>query len=261
MDLHGFNIAKLKEMVQTVDRSSMRIDAIIRPYMSDNLNRKQGIELCQVGKFLSLLDFPTTIVERRESPDFIITYDGEAIGLEHESILDEKIAADYQSVSGLFNDAAKLFSHKYPEIKILANIYLSVDRFSFKKHERAALTDIIIDFISKYLYDSTSIKPDFIDSLTISKHSRVNFVYNPGAHYVESLSEERLISAIEKKESKIADYIKKSNIHKQWLLLTTGTYSPDSFDYGDPPFRRNIISDYDRIFLLEDFHSVLWRIK
>lgn len=261
MELHELNIAKLKEMVQNIDSSNGRIDAIIRPFMADKLNRKQGIELCQVGKFLSLLDFPTTIVERRESPDFIISYNGELIGLEHESILDEKVASSYRSVSDLFNDAAKLFSNKYPDIKILVNIYLSVDRLVFKKHERAVLIDEIIDFISNYINDSETIKPDFIDRLSVSKHSRVNFVYNPGAHYVESLNEERLMSAIEKKENKIADYIQKSNIQKQWLILTTGTYGPDSFEYGDSPFQINITSNYDRIYLLEDFNSVLWKIK
>lgn len=261
MDIQGINIAKLKEMIQTVDRSSMRIDAIIKPFIADNLTRKQSVELCQVGKFLSLMDAPSTIIERRESPDFIILYDDEIIGLEHESILDEKIAIDFRSVSDLFNDAAKSFSFKYPDTKILANIYLNVDRLVFKKHERIALIDKIVDFVSNYINDSDTIKPDFIESLSVSKHSRVSFVYNPGAHYVESLNVERLIIAIEKKESKIVDYIKKSNVQKQWLLLTTGTYGPDSFDYGDFPFQIDITSDYDRIYLLEDFKSVVWRIK
>lgn len=261
MDFQGFNITKLKEMVQTVEESNMLIDAIIRPFVADNLNRKQGLELCQVGKFLSLLDAPSSIVERRESPDFIISFDGETIGLEHESIIDEKIASDYRSVSDLFNDAAKQFSHKYPDNKILANIYLSVDRLVFKKHERAVFIDQIVEFISNYLNDSKTIKPYFIERLSVSKHSGVKFVYNSGAHYVEPLNEERLISAIRKKEVRINNYIQKSKIIKQWLLLTTGTYGPDSFDYGESPFHIEVKTNFDRIYLLEDFNSCLWRIK
>jgi hypothetical protein len=261
MEIQGLNIEKLKEMMQNVKSSSERVEKIIKPFMSDNLSRKQGIELCQVGKFLSLLEVPTTIIERRESPDFIISNGGELIGLEHESILDEKIASDYRSVSDLFNDAATLFSQKYPDVKLLANIYLSVDKLVFKKHERTGIIEKIVDYIFNYITDVDTIKPDFIDSLSVTKHSRVDFVYNPGAHYVDSLNEERLISAILKKEKKIADYKKKTGLQKQWLLLTIGTLGPDSFEYGDAPFHVDITTDYDGIFLLEDFHNNLWRIK
>jgi len=261
MDLQELNISTLKEMVKTVERSSKRIDTIIQPFMGDNLNRKQWIELYQVGKFISLLDVYSRITERRESPDFIISFNDEFIGLEHESIKDEKIASDFQSTSALFDDAAIEFSKRFPGINILANISLSVDRLVFKKHEKSVFIDTIVDFVSNYLSNQETPRPYFIGDINIMDHSMVSFNYNPIFHNINQLKEDRLLSAIKKKESKTTSYRENSNLEKQWLLLTIGTYYPDSFEFSDNPFQIEVISDFDRIYLMEDIHGYLWRIK
>jgi hypothetical protein len=59
------------------------LELIIKPFLSKKIGKKQRVELCQVGKFLTLLDYYPHIVKHCASPDFIISYNGQIIGLEH----------------------------------------------------------------------------------------------------------------------------------------------------------------------------------
>ncbi|MDP4117413.1 MAG: hypothetical protein Q8903_14860 [Bacteroidota bacterium] len=261
MDIQALNRKQLRKKLEIFNLKSLKVDKVIQPFMTDNLHGKYWIELYQVGKFISLLDAPSKIAERRESPDFIISYNDEWIGLEHESVKDEKIASNFQSTSALFDDAAMVFSEKHPGIHILANIELNVDRLEYRKHEKSALIDIIVDYVYKYLSDNEALKPDFIYDMNVMDHSMVSFNYNPGVHNINQLNGDRLLAAIHKKENKITKYQQNTNIQKQWLLLTIGTYYPDSFEYMDTTSPIEVISDFDRIYLMEDLHGKLWRIK
>jgi len=261
MDIQAFSIKEIRKKLKIANLKSLKVDKVIQPFMADNPQGKHWIELYQVGKFISLLDVPSEIVERRESPDFIISYNDEFIGLEHESIKDEKIASDFQSTTALFDAAALVFSERHPDINILATIVLSVDRLEYKKHEKFVLIDIIVDYVFKYLSDNETLKPYFIYYIDVMDHSMVSFNYHHGGHNINQLNGDRLLTAIHKKENKVANYRKNSNIQKQWLLLTIGTYYPDSYEYIDNPSPIEVISDFDRIYLLEDVYGKLWRIK
>jgi hypothetical protein len=238
-----------------------QFDSIISPFLSGNLNKKRSIELCQVGKFLTLLDKPTQIVEHSDSPDFIILYNGQKIGLEHERIFKEENVSKIKSVAKLFDDAAIVFKELYPNKNVLVNFWLNTDSFVFRKSE----ADRLKEEISKYIYyrltnEHAVEKPSFIDHIVMMNHSQVSFCYNPGGYIVSKLDKQTLENAIHKKESLVEKYIGKSGINKQWLLIVIGSASPDSYEFSESQFDIKMKSNFEKIFLMEDFHSELWQI-
>lgn len=255
-------IKDLYLLIKKAKEERSKLDNIIRPFMDESFSDKENLELCQVGRFLSNLNSNASILKKRESPDFLISYNNDVIGLEHESILSEDLKSKkYRSIKRLFRDAAILFADRYPEYKILANIYLHDNNFSFKKHEMDSLKNEIVDFIYKYITQQDIPNPNFISDILILNHSRVSFVYNPGAGYVESIERGYILKAIERKERKIDEYIKNTGINRQWLLLTMGTIEPDSFEFIDSFFDEEIKSRFEHIFVLEDFNSNVYEIK
>jgi len=235
---------------------------IIEPFLNKRLNKNQIIELCNVAKFTTLLDKETSIVEHRDHPDFIISYAGEIIGLEHERILSSEKVQSMKSISKLVEDSAEVFKEKYPEIKLLASCRFSIENFSFRKKDAIRLKNEIADYIYSAWTNKISVeKPSFIDRVSLNKHSLLVFYYNPGAFWVKKLDKENLESAIKKKERLFEKYKNDSGMIKQWLLIVINPASPDSYEYGDNPFDIKINSNFERIFLMEDSGSKLWQLK
>lgn len=251
----------VKESIESLNRKNEEINKIIHPFLSEKLTKKQFIELSHVGKFLSIIK-NSNIIERTESPDFIISYKDEKIGLEHQQIFNSEIIEIIKSTQKLFEDSAKLFEKKNPEYKLLANCWLKTNYFNFEKKDVEKLKDEISEYIYALVTKKENIKkPSFLDKVQITKHSRVNFIYNPGAHYVEYLTPDILKQAILKKEKLAMKYIEKSKLNRQWLLIVIGSTSPDSYEYGDFPFTIEVESNFEKIFLMEDFNYKIWEIK
>lgn len=235
---------------------------IIEPFLNKKLNKNQIIELCNVVKFTTLLDKETSIVEHRDHPDFIISYAGDIVGLEHERILSSEKVQSMKSISKLVEDSAEVFKEKYPEIKLLVSCRFMTENFSFRKKDAISLKNEIADYIySVWTNKTLVVKPSFIDRVSLHKHSQLVFYYNPGAFWVKRLDEGSLESAIKKKERLFEKYKKDSGFLKQWLLIVINPSSPDSFEYGANPFCIKIDSNFERIFLMEDSGSKLWRLK
>jgi hypothetical protein len=251
----------LKKAIEALKVQRQTLEKLIRPFLSSNLTYKQTLEVCQVGKFLTLLNLPSQIVIHDDSPDFIISVNGEKIGLEHERILNRKKVAAIKSVEKLFNDAAEVFKVKYPGHNLLANCWLNTDNFTFKKSDTEKLKDEIANYIfGLYAGTCTLEKPSYIDRVYLMKHSQVSFCYNPGGHVVSNLDKRSLESAILKKEPLVEKYKVKSGLSKQWLLIVIGAVTPDSYEYGDNQFKVDISSSFDSVFLMEDFNAHAWQI-
>lgn len=137
----------LKKAIDALKEQRQRLEKVIRPFLSSDLAYKQTLEVCQVGKFLTLLNQPSQIVVHDDSPDFIVSVNGEKIGLEHERILNGEKVAVIKSVEKLFNDAAEIFKVKYPGHNLLANCWLNTDNFTFKKSDTERLKNEIADYI------------------------------------------------------------------------------------------------------------------
>lgn len=238
-----------------------KLDSIIRPFISDNLSQKKSIELCQVGKFITLLNKPSHIIKYSDSPDFIISYNGEEIGLEHERILNKDEVKKTKSISKLFDDAAEVFKLNYPDQKVLANCWLNTETFNFKKNESDKLKNEISEYVYSVLINDTSFdKPKYIDSIRLMKHTNVSFSYNPGGYIVKNLDKVTLENAISKKEPLVNKYKSNSSLKKQWLLIVIGSISPDSYEFQENQFQLDIKTNFDKVFLMEDFNEKVWQI-
>lgn len=166
----------IEEQIKDLKTKGENIKRIIAPFLSDNLSEKQKLELYQVGKFLSLLDSPVEIIKRRESPDFIISYNDDIIGLEHERILNKKEVASIQSITELFSDSGKLFKQKYPDCKVFVNFWLKGNNLRFKKNERLKLMSEIADYTHSLIIGDLPIgKPVYIEDVLIGKSKDVFF--------------------------------------------------------------------------------------
>src|SRR5205085_272261 len=109
-----------------------------------------------------------------------------------------------------------------------------------------------------YVYDvlkgeSILEKPLYITNVRIQQHKLVSFSSSLGAHWVTYLSEDILIDAINKKESKHEVYLQNTKLHKQWLLIVIDNASADSYEFSDYPFAIEVDSKFEKIFLMEDF--------
>lgn len=237
------------------------LDPIIRPFLVPSLTSKQRIELCHVAKFIMLLDNPANIVMQRDSPDFIISYKGENIGLEVEAIVKPQKVESIKSVEKLFADAAELFKREHLGCTVLANCWLTVNDFKFKKSQVGALKKEIADYIyRKVSNDPTNTKPHFISEVILMKHSDVSFTYNPGTYAVNNLNNEVLDAAIAKKEGKVFNYRINSGLHRQWLLIVIGSTGPHAYEMYPNEISISKTSEFDRIYVMEDFNAVINRI-
>jgi len=253
---------KLKEAIDKANLQGDSIEKKIGKILVDStLSEHKKLELCQVGKFLTLFESQNTeILEQCESPDFIISVNDRRIGLEHELILNGQNVKQIQSIKNIFKLAAKVFKDKYPNIKVLANCWLTKDNFNFRQIDKKIIVNQIVDYIYELTQNSNINKPDFLDDVKISKHSGVSFSFNADISNIGFLDNSILSKAIMKKEALIEKYIINSGIKEQWLFLVIGQVSPDSYGLDELDFK---ITDsrFERIYLFEDFKSKKYRLK
>lgn len=261
MEVQFFNKEEIKKLVQSPLAASQRIKAIIEPLINPDLADKQRLEICHLGKFLALFDDDFTNIVKSESPDFILKYQNQLIGLEVESIKDEKIASKNGSLSKLCKEASKVFQERYPEINLFVTIYFNEKGFVFQKSDSEILINDIINFIYGCYSNEEVNKPVFIESIYMLKGKKTHFLYNEGGFYVNNLTLDILQTAIRKKEKKVNSYKLASCTDIQWLLLTIGAPTSDSYEYGDFPFQMTIDSKFSRIFLMEDTNERFWILK
>jgi hypothetical protein len=246
---------------QSLKKQRNIVYSIIHPFLLPSLTSKQRIELSHVGKFIMLLDEPASIVTQRDRPDFIISYQEENIGLEIETIVKLNKVQSIKSVEKLFEDAAELFKREHPNCNVLANCWLTFTDFKFKKSQVETLKKEIADYIYRiYSRDGDNSKPQFISKVILMKHPNVAFTYNPGAYAVNNLNNEILAAAIAKKEEKISDYRNNSKLHKQWLLIVIGSTGPQAFEMYANEINITSPSEFERIYVMEDFNGKILRV-
>ena len=256
-----FNEENHAKMVQSLRAQRTKLGAIINPFRSENLTQKQTIELNQVGKFLTLLNKPSHIITHSDSPDFIISYGDQQIGLEHERVFKDENVSYVRSIKKLFFDASKIFESTYPGITLHAECYLNTDNFKFKKNEAEQLQKEIAQYIFQvYQNHLDPIKPYFIDEVSLMRYSGVSFSYNSGAHWVSNIDKTTLERAISKKNGLVKKYKVNSGKEEQWLLIVIGNASPDSYEFEENQFQIEIETTFDKVILMDDFKMKAWQI-
>lgn len=248
-----------RQAIQFLREDKQKLTAIMGGINLHALSEEDATEICTVAKFLVHLDENARIIEKRESPDIIATCFGQTVGIEHTVIVDDKMQRIVNPLKRLFDNAAKLFEEKHPDIKLLANFWLN-GRINIKPAERKKTIRQIADFVYGIITKANPDKPEFITEYQITKHSGVSFNYNSGGFSIGDLTEALLLEAILKKDEKVADYLSKSGIGKQWLLIVIGNSSPASFEFEDLQIKTTVQTKFERIYVLEDFNNRIFRI-
>ncbi len=92
------------------------------------------------------------------------------------------------------------------------------------------------------------------------KHSGVSFSFNEGAYMQTEITETSLDEAIQRKENKFASYKANTGLDNQWLLIVSSIGS-HSFDFDDFTLEKEIVSQFEHIYVLQDFEGKIITIK
>jgi hypothetical protein len=253
----------VKKLVLEFKEKYNGLDKIINPIIEKyNLPQKELIEVCQVGKYVHLINEQIQIIDKPKppAPDFILKDGTNIVGLEHTRIFTENVKA-YQSIVSLFNYAEKIFREKFPSEFALANINLKNDKLEYKQKEKKLLATQIADLVYNVKMGEIVNFPEYIDDIRISKHSQVSINYLENNFQGPYLTKENLIKEIKKKEKKIELY-KSSEIvmSEYWLILLIGSLSSVSYQLDENvDYRTNSL--FDRVYLMSDFSAEIIRVK
>jgi len=244
---------------------------MINQLLDKTNSEQEKLEICQVVKFLNLHDENLIIKYKSESPDFIIENDNKIIGLEHVTIRNIEVVSKIGSVRDLIKKSEKYFIENYPDCttpfkdkhptcpNMIVNFEFNEDLFSFKKPEVTNLTIQIAKYIAGLIKGVDIEKPHYLSKVSIHPQTKVDFTVLTDINKREILETQTLKKIIEKKEALVKSYREKSGIQEQWLLLVAGLLNRDSYEIKKD-FNR-VKSDFDKVFLLDDFEGKYQTLK
>ena len=248
-----------KTVVENQKSLGELIDFHLELLLQDKSKNKQKIlEVCHAGKFLMLLGNNMIIDKLSEKPDFVLSDGNEKIGLEHQILLE----AELKEKEGFFENLFKLAGNELdsdPEVpNFLANCFLHSD-LNYKLSQKANMVSQIKTVVKEYVLNDILLENPIIERISKMPHSRKYISPNLGGWWQRKITAETIKDAILKKEQKITTY-KSCGINKQWLLIVIGGLGESSFEI-DENLKIEITSEFDKIFLMEDFNSNLYELK
>lgn len=256
------NLAEsLKKAREEFNNFGNKVNVIVSPFINDTLPRKEVLEICHVGKFLVVLDKEINLLEKAKppKPDFIIECAGEKIGLEVERVFNLEEVQNIKSKQGLFEKAAHEFENSNPNVNVMVNFW-TIEGFEFEGNDKKSLIAEINSFVFETVNGNKPVYPSFIEKADFMPHSQVNFNFNEGGYSSEDISDLTLNEAIQKKEAKFNQYKLNTGLDRQWLLLVSGI-GLDSFNIENVELPKEIESQFEHIYLLEDFEARVTEIK
>jgi len=221
-------------------------------------NEQKIIELCHIGKFLMFFENQYRIEKVCEEPDFIISGNNNRIGLEHQILIDGKS----KEKEGFFGNLVKLAEKELKKDKSLPNFLANVHvhpSFHGKINEKQKLVNEIIQIIKIYIQTGELVENEIIGRIFLMKHSQISLCPNMGAWWQKNVNEELIKNAIKKKERKIDNYLKNTNL-KQWLLIVIGSVGESSYQIENE-FDFKVETRFDKVFVLVDMSTNLYEIK
>jgi hypothetical protein len=262
-----FNIDKTNHQtkIEEFNKSSLMLGDLVNDHLkklskTDKNYNKKCLEICHVGKFLLLINNNYSIESVTEKPDFIITESTNSIGLEHCVIVDNEYKKKEGTARNLFEKAEVVYRQRFPDDKFLANIWLKKNEFHIKKVENKIIIKDIVRVVNHYFTTRELLKIQIIDRLSVSFHTEIAFIPNFGAWCQQYLSEEELRETIRKKEKLFTPLQPESNLKEQWLLMVVGGVGHSSYRVREN-FNLKVESQFDRIFLMEDFDCKIYQLK
>lgn len=223
-------------------------------------NKQKILELCHVAKFLSFFEGNFKIERINEEPDFIISSSFEKFGLEHQILIDIDSKEKEGFIDNLFKQAERVLTQKNDIPLFLANITVN-QAVEVKINDKKQKINEIVELILVFLSTGVLMENDIIEDISIMPHSKISLCPNFGGWCQKMITPDLLRNSIFKKERLVDNYIRRTGL-KQWLLIVIGGVGESSyaFDCGfDVDFE--IVSRFDKIFILEDFYYRLFEIK
>lgn len=256
------NREDIKKLMESAKKEREDLGKIIYPILDKfELEKKEILEVCQIGKFAHKIDSEIRITDKPKppNPDFIIEYKGQIIGLEHTQILTND-ASRYFKIKTLLDYAEQIFEKKYPDTNVHASISILNDEWNYKQSEKSKLAEKIADMVQWTRLEMEFELPDNITRIKTNKHSQVSFSYKEKNWQAEYLSKERLEKEVHKKERKISEYkTSKTDLSEYWLVLLIGSLSSVSYELNES-IDYTIKSKFERVYLMADFDAKIIRI-
>jgi hypothetical protein len=258
------DLKDIESGIEALKKQSHDIGLIINPIINKyNLQDKEKLEVCQIGKFLYRINPELRIADKPQppNPDFIIKVENKIIGLEHSRIIDSEKSQSVYSISNLFDTAAKKFQIENPESKICATFRLKNDILNFPQRDKEKLVKIINQFVCEAINRNYQNQPDFIEEIVIMPNEVVSFSYLGNNFSGKTLTTLELQNAISNKEKKLEKYYSQSNsINEFWLVLMVGSLNSASFELEENTDYRTE-SKFDRVYLMSDFSEEIIEVK
>lgn len=221
-------------------------------------NQQKILELCHVGKFLMFFDNKIQIDKLQEKPDFILKGEYGKIGLEHQILVDSKPKEREGFFENIFSAAEKELKSDIDLPNFLVTCYL-VPYVNFKINEKENLIKIIVQVVREFILTERIIKNPIIDQIFMTDHSQKSLNVNLGAWWVKDVTEELILNAVQKKEKKLSVY-KENSGEVQWLIIVIGSTGESSYNLYNP-FKMEIKTEFDKVYILEDFNNNLFELK
>jgi hypothetical protein len=256
------NREDIKKLMESAKKEREDLGKIIYPILNKfELEKKEILEVCQIGKFAHKIDTEIRITDKPKppNPDFIIEYKSALIGLEHTQILTAD-ASRYFKIKNLLDYAEQIFEKKYPNTNVLATISIQNDELNYKQSEKSVLAEKIADMVQWTRLEMEFEIPEFITGIKTGKHSQVSFSYKEKNWQAEYLTKERLEQEVRKKETKISGYkTSETDLSEYWLVLLIGSLSSVSYELNEN-LDYSIKSDFERVYLMADFDAKVIRV-
>jgi len=256
------NKEDIKKLIESAKKEREGLGKIIYPILERyELEKKEILEVCQIGKFVQKIDTEIQIFDKPKppNPDFIIDYNERLIGLEHTQILTED-ASRYFKIKTLLDYAEKIFERKYPNTNVHATISIQNDKLNYKQSEKSKLAEKIADMVQWTRSEMEVELPEYITRIKTTRHSQVSFSYQEKNWQAEYLTKERLLEEVQKKENKISGYEKsEKELSEYWLVLLIGSLSSVSYELNEN-IDYSIKSEFDRVYLMADFDAKIIRV-
>jgi len=256
-------IDDIKKLISNAKNERNELGKIINPILDNyDLEKKEILEVCQIGKFVLKVDANIKIKEKPQppAPDFVIEYESKLIGLEHTRIL-TKNADRHLRIVTLLDFAETIYSSKYSDCNVHAIISIKNDELNYKQSEKSDLANLIADLVYSARSGKAIQLPDFISNLRTTRHSKITFTYDERNWQSELLTKNRLEKEIKKKEKKIIGYKKsEQGLSEYWLVLLIGSLSSISYEL-DENENYETESKFDRVYLMADFDADIIKVK
>ena len=235
------------------------INPIIEKY---NLEQKELLEVCQIGKFVYKIDNEINIVDKPKPPrpDFIIKNQSKLIGLEHTRIFTDN-ADNYNRTKSIIEYSETVYRKMFPEDKVHGIISIVNDNLEYKQNQKKAIATEIAKYVNCVKNQIEGEKPNYIENVRTTIHSKISFSYKEKNWQAGYLPKERLEEAIRKKEERLKIYQKdEKEISEYWLVLLIGSLSSASYELNEDE-NYEMPSKFDRVYLMADFDAKIVRIK